>query len=146
MCALPRGSIPASGDKREEKEPGHGPLGCAVAGSPGGAAGERQLQRCLSQAAAVWLSQMQTAVGRDRNKSIKRVSEKGGNACCIKWGFVSFGSVCSVHSPSRRFGSKVFVTLIFISLGPFEPHCAPNKIESECGIEERYISRDSRVT
>lgn len=145
MCA-PEGQRPASGAKGEEKEPGHGPLRCAVAGSPRGAAGEWQLQRCLSRAAAVWLGQMQTAVGRDRNENVKRISEKGGGACRIKWGFVSFGSVCSVHSPPRRFGSKVLVTLVYISLGPFEARHAPNNIENECGVEHKCISRDRRVT
>ena len=121
-------------------------LGCVVSGSQRGAASKYQLQCSLFWAAAAWLSQMQTAARRNQNKNAKCVSEKGGNACRIKWGFVSFGKVCSVPSSPRHFGSKVLVTLIFISLGPLQPGCPPNKIENECGVEDRCISRDRKVT
>lgn len=109
-------------------------LGCALNGNQRGTASKYQLQCSVSWAAAVWLSQMQTVIRMDLNKNAKRVSEKGGNACHMKRGFVSFGSVLSVPSSPRHFGSKVLVILIFISLDPFKPYCPPNKIENECMV------------
>lgn len=135
-----------AGQRRKRRSQAVRHLGCVASGSQRGAASKYQLQCGLLRAAAAWLSQMQTVVRRDQNKNAKCVSEKGGNACHIKWGFVSFGNVCSVPSSLRHFGSKVLVTLIFISLDPFKPHCPPNEIANECGVEDRCISRDRRVT
>lgn len=101
--------------------------------------------------AASWLNQVQT--GGTRTALQSGVSEKGSDACPSKWGFVSFvlflapawGAAPTWESIPRHFGSKVLVALIFISLGPFEPHCPPNKVKNWCGLEDRCISRGRKV-
>lgn len=92
-------------------------------------------------------------VGGTRTAMHNGVSEKGGNACHDRWGFVSFvlflaptwRAAPTWESIPRHFGSKVLVALIFISLGPFEPQCPPNKIENGCGVEDRCISRGRKI-
>lgn len=99
--------------------------------------------------AASWLSQVQTGT---RTAVQDGVSEKGGNACHSKWGFVSFvlflapawRAVPTWESVPRRFGGSL-VARIFISVGPFEPHCPPNKVENGCGVEDRCISRGRKI-
>lgn len=120
MCFRGAASRQAGWAKKEEKEPGNEKhLGCVVSGSQRGAASKYQLQCGLLRAAAAWLSQMQTVVRRDQNKNAKRVSEKGGNACCIKRGFVSLGNVSSVPS-SQTFWKQGLSHSDFYLLGSLQ--------------------------
>lgn len=98
------------------------------------AVSEGQLQCCISCSllalpGALGLRGTRTAVHNG-------LSEKGSNACHSKWGFDSFvlffapvwRAAPTRGSLPRHFGSKVLVTLIFISLGPFELHCPSSKV------------------
>lgn len=88
-----------------------------VSGSQRGAASKYQLLRSLFGAAAVWLSRLQTVVRRTRTRMQKAFLRREVMPCRIKWGFVSFGDVCSVAGSPRRWGSELSITLVFISLG-----------------------------
>lgn len=98
------------------------------------AVSECQLQCCISCS----LLALPGALGvRGTRTAVHNgLSEKRSNACHSKWGFDSFvlffapvwRAAPTRGSLPRHFGSKVLVTLIFISLGPFELHCPSSKV------------------
>lgn len=58
---------------------------------------------------------------------------------------LAWTAVPTWESIPRHFGGKVLVALIFIFLGPFEPHYPPDKVKNGCGVEDRCISRGRKI-